>query len=67
MAYSRGRLRRRKRPFLLLNLIAEPELPICAGFPPSDLGGTPLPVVALGELADFSVNFLVRPWVNASD
>ena len=27
----------------------------------------PAPVVALGELADSSVNFLVRPWVNASD
>ena len=27
----------------------------------------PEPVVALGELADSSVNFLVRPWVNASD
>ncbi len=25
------------------------------------------PVVALGELADSSVNFLVRPWVNAED
>lgn len=27
----------------------------------------PAPVVALGELADSSVNFLVRPWVNAAD
>ena len=27
----------------------------------------PAPVVALGELADSSVTFLVRPWVNASD
>jgi small conductance mechanosensitive channel len=27
----------------------------------------PAPVVALGELADSSVNFLVRPWVKASD
>jgi small conductance mechanosensitive channel len=27
----------------------------------------PEPVVALGELADSSVNFLVRPWVNAAD
>lgn len=27
----------------------------------------PAPVVALGELADSSVNFLVRPWVNAGD
>ena len=27
----------------------------------------PAPVVTLGELADSSVNFLVRPWVNASD
>jgi len=27
----------------------------------------PAPVVALGELADSSVNFLVRPWVNAED
>lgn len=29
--------------------------------------GEPAPVVALGELADSSVNFLVRPWVNAED
>ncbi|TGD72066.1 mechanosensitive ion channel [Mangrovimicrobium sediminis] len=27
----------------------------------------PAPVVALGELADSSVNFVVRPWVNAAD
>jgi small conductance mechanosensitive channel len=27
----------------------------------------PAPVVALGELADSSVNFLVRPWVNAEN
>ena len=27
----------------------------------------PAPVVALGELADSSVKFLVRPWVNAAD
>ncbi len=27
----------------------------------------PEPVVALSELADSSVNFVVRPWVNASD
>jgi len=27
----------------------------------------PAPVVALGELADSSVNFLVRPWVMAGD
>ncbi|GAB3289260.1 mechanosensitive ion channel family protein [Parahaliea aestuarii] len=27
----------------------------------------PAPVVALGELADSSVNFLVRPWVKAAD
>lgn len=27
----------------------------------------PKPVIALGELADSSVNFLVRPWVKASD
>ncbi len=27
----------------------------------------PAPVVALGELADSSVNFLVRPWVKAED
>jgi len=27
----------------------------------------PAPVVTLGELADSSVNFLVRPWVNATD
>lgn len=27
----------------------------------------PAPVIALGELADSSVNFLVRPWVNAAD
>jgi len=27
----------------------------------------PAPVVALGELADSSVNFLVRPWVNSGD
>jgi small conductance mechanosensitive channel len=27
----------------------------------------PAPVVTVGELADSSVNFLVRPWVNASD
>ena len=27
----------------------------------------PEPVVALGELADSSVNFLVRPWVNSAD
>ena len=27
----------------------------------------PAPVVALGELADSSVNFLVRPWVKTED
>ncbi len=27
----------------------------------------PAPVIALGELADSSVNFLVRPWVKSSD
>lgn len=27
----------------------------------------PAPVITLGALADSSVNFLVRPWVNASD
>jgi small conductance mechanosensitive channel len=27
----------------------------------------PAPVITLGELADSSVNFLVRPWVNAGD
>ena len=27
----------------------------------------PAPMVMVGELADSSVNFLVRPWVNASD
>ena len=27
----------------------------------------PAPVVALGELADSSVNFLVRPWVDSAD
>ena len=27
----------------------------------------PAPVIALGELADSSVNFLVRPWVNSAD
>jgi len=27
----------------------------------------PAPVIALGELADSSVNFLVRPWVNSGD
>ena len=27
----------------------------------------PAPVIALGELADSSVNFIVRPWVNAED
>ncbi|MEM1142582.1 MAG: mechanosensitive ion channel domain-containing protein [Pseudomonadota bacterium] len=27
----------------------------------------PAPVITVGELADSSVNFLVRPWVNASD
>lgn len=27
----------------------------------------PAPVVTVGELADSSVNFLVRPWVNAAD
>ena len=27
----------------------------------------PAPVISVGELADSSVNFLVRPWVNASD
>jgi small conductance mechanosensitive channel len=27
----------------------------------------PAPVITLGELADSSVNFLVRPWVNAAD
>ncbi|MCR9104968.1 MAG: mechanosensitive ion channel [Gammaproteobacteria bacterium] len=27
----------------------------------------PAPVIALGELADSSVNFLVRPWVNSPD
>jgi small conductance mechanosensitive channel len=27
----------------------------------------PAPVVALGELADSSVNFIVRPWVKAAD
>lgn len=27
----------------------------------------PAPVVTLGELADSSVNFLVRPWVNSAD
>jgi len=28
---------------------------------------TPAPVVALSELSDFSVQFIVRPWVNAYD
>ena len=27
----------------------------------------PAPVIALGELADSSVNFIVRPWANAED
>jgi small conductance mechanosensitive channel len=27
----------------------------------------PAPVIAVGELADSSVNFLVRPWVNSAD
>ena len=27
----------------------------------------PAPVVALSELADSSVNFVVRPWVNSAD
>lgn len=27
----------------------------------------PAPVISVGELADSSVNFLVRPWVNAAD
>ena len=27
----------------------------------------PAPVITLGELADSSVNFLVRPWVNSAD
>jgi small conductance mechanosensitive channel len=27
----------------------------------------PAPVITLGELADSSVNFLVRPWVDAAD
>lgn len=27
----------------------------------------PLPVIAVGELADSSVNILVRPWVNSAD
>ncbi len=27
----------------------------------------PAPVIVVGELADSSVNFLVRPWVNAAD
>jgi small conductance mechanosensitive channel len=27
----------------------------------------PAPTVAVSELADSSVNFVVRPWVNASD
>jgi len=27
----------------------------------------PAPLIAVAELADFSVNFIVRPWVNASD
>ncbi len=27
----------------------------------------PAPVVAVSELADSSVNFTVRPWVNAAD
>ena len=27
----------------------------------------PAPVITVGELADSSVNFLVRPWVNAAD
>ncbi|TXS92137.1 mechanosensitive ion channel [Parahaliea maris] len=27
----------------------------------------PAPVIALGELGDSSVNFLVRPWVNSAD
>ncbi len=27
----------------------------------------PSPVIALGELADSSVNFVVRPWVNSAD
>lgn len=28
---------------------------------------TPAPVVKVGELADSSVNFIVRPWVNSAD
>ncbi|MGE4554248.1 MAG: mechanosensitive ion channel family protein, partial [Desulfovibrionaceae bacterium] len=27
----------------------------------------PAPTVAVSELADSSVNFVVRPWVNAAD
>ena len=27
----------------------------------------PAPVIAVSELADSSVNFVVRPWVNAAD
>ena len=27
----------------------------------------PEPVIAVSELADSSVNFIVRPWVNAAD
>ena len=27
----------------------------------------PAPVIALGELADSSVNFLVRPWAKTAD
>jgi small conductance mechanosensitive channel len=27
----------------------------------------PAPVVAVSELADSSVNFIVRPWVNSAD
>jgi small conductance mechanosensitive channel len=27
----------------------------------------PAPVIVLGDLADSSANFLVRPWANSSD
>ena len=47
----------KKAKALLEQIIAEDERVLAE----------PAPVVALGELADSSVNFLVRPWVNASD